>query len=122
MTYVFRLRTELSETTKKAFEDAKRLVLRFEQHHPCNPNRVMSEIMRAQQAIQLGRHPTADDVYKWSVTELAARFAGVSNGLGGVDPHASKQSLRAMQNALEGKDSNGQPLRSQVLARLIASP
>jgi len=99
-----------------ALKMAKEAVSRIESQYQ-DPNRIKGELVKMQANNSIGRIPTADDIFKQRVAELAHAYADVSNGRGGVDPASGKLALERFSSALEGKYSGGKGfLLSQQLA------
>ena len=101
-----------------ALKLAKETVGRLESAHPGDPNKVLGGLMRLQQSNSISSIPTADEIFKQRVAELANAYSKVSDGAGGTTG-ASKQASEQFRNVLAGKmpDGNGFSL-SQRLAIL----
>lgn len=105
---IIQISTELSDSDKKAFKDAKELVWRLEQNHPGNPNAVSAGIMKAQPEMPVGRAPvSADTIYKMRVAEIARAYAEVSDGKMGIDVKSHKTALNALSTVLDGHSPSG---------------
>lgn len=98
-----------------ALKAAKEAVARLETMYPGDPNKVMGKLAEMQSKNPLSKIPTADEIFKQRVSELANAYASASDGHGGIDK-TNKRAAEKFSLALDGKTPNGAFLPSQQLA------
>ena len=100
----------------EALKIAKQTVMRFEASSGGDINKVMGALVNMQSKNPISKIPTADEIFKQRVAELATAYARASDGNGGIDS-ANKQAAERFRNVIAGKmaDGNGYAL-SQRLA------
>ncbi|MFA7275735.1 MAG: hypothetical protein WC043_02910 [Pseudobdellovibrionaceae bacterium] len=100
-----------------ALKLAKETVGRLEAQYKGNSQGMMGELIKMRGNNSLSKVPTADEIFKQRVGELADAYMRVSDGKGGVARDLSKAERAAYDNVLEGKYPNGNGyLVSQRLA------
>lgn len=100
-----------------ALRAAKEAVSRLEGQYPGDPNKVLGKLAEMQSRNPISKTPTADEIFKQRIAELAYAYREVSDGKGGVDTTADKRAAARFSNALEGRRPDGKGfLISQQLA------
>lgn len=100
-----------------ALRAAKEAVAWLEKQNPGDPNKVLGKLAEMQSKNIISPTPSADEIFKQRVSELANAYARVSDGRGGVDRGASKVLLDKYDNAILGLFPGGKGfLPSQQLA------
>ena len=112
----FELPENLSPIDAKAYDEARKLVNRLERQHGGDLNKVMGAIVKAQGEADISKRPTSETLFNRRVTELAGRYAHVSDGNMGVDHKSNPADLNNMVSALRGQNADGGILPSQSAA------